>query len=277
MPFIVISQGDNDKIFYEADQLFAQRNYYEASISYERILFQNSPQTEIICKAVLGKVQCYKQISDFEGALHELQRINIYKIPDSFKSEFFYEIALCSYLTNNYESALYHLKEIDFRNNAELENFSNLLYVMTYNQLQQWDSAKLCAIKYINGTYVTNNHIALLTETILELYSKESLPKLKNEKLARNMSMFCPGLGQCYSGYPLDGLLNLSLCTASFLLSVYFVQNGLFLTGAIGGLGLFIKFYFGGVNRAIYLSKKKNTERKRKFIKKINKILLQDY
>jgi TM2 domain-containing membrane protein YozV len=111
-----------------------------------------------------------------------------------------------------------------------------------------------------------NNLVPLMEQTEISkhhlLNKKLYKPRLKNTKLAVVFSAIIPGLGQLYAGYPRESansfILNGTLITGAVLTSL----NYTWIDGTLAFAGWIPRYYIGGINRAIILTKQKNEQKK---------------
>ena len=66
----------------KCDSLYAQGDYFEASVEYERMIFRGKNQADIN-HYKYKKALCYKKMGQFERALNELQPIYFSDASDS--------------------------------------------------------------------------------------------------------------------------------------------------------------------------------------------------
>jgi hypothetical protein len=263
-----------DLLFMRADSLYSCEQYRDAAIEYERIIFKIKGNKEKSL-ALLKKARCYKQINQFTFANHELDQTSYRDLEDSLIYQIRYEKALCSYLNqdfNNSESQLIQILYLTKDTNLVRQSF--LLRTLNLNELNLYDTAYASALRYIRYSEISDIQKGKALNSITQLYSKP--PKLKKEKTARLLCTFIPGSGQIYAGAPLEGLFNFSLQAAALGFAVYEFLDTYYITGYFVGLGMFQKFYFGGIRRAEYLVKKRNYQVTKKFNENVKNILIPD-
>ncbi|MFC1733821.1 tol-pal system YbgF family protein [candidate division KSB1 bacterium] len=242
----------------EGDSLFSKQKYQEAIIAFERVIF-NGCNTETFAEVLIRKSACYKQMGAYEKALHELFRINFNDFDSPVKNKFLYELSLCFYLNNNIESSLAYFQQVSDNKNDKLKMDISFLGMLLMNDLYNWNIAKGYARDYIQLKETDPVVADSLISIINNMYNSKNIPKLKKGKTARTLSFIIPGLGQTYAGYPFDGLLNFALCVGTMYVGGMFFQCGMYFTGIVGGVGLFIKFYYGGLERTTYLVNERNS------------------
>lgn len=249
-----------------ADSLFLAGAYEKAAVKYEAQYFKAENINES-AKALLQKARCYKQLQQFDNALLNLARIPVYSISDSLAEELRYETLLCTYLIEDYHKAEFLISQYK----QEIQRISVqerilMLEVLTKNHLSKYEDAK-AAFKAL----MTLKKINLNTDSVYAL-----VPKLKNPKKAEILSAIIPGSGQVYAGYPLEGAASLLLQTATLGFGAYKIYQGYYFIGFFTGFGLFQKFYFGGMNRAAFLTEKRNKEKNQEFNKKVYQLMMSE-
>jgi len=79
---------------------------------------------------------------------------------------------------------------------------------------------------------------------------RTNYPKLKNETLAKWLSVIIPGAGSIYASNPKHGLTALIGCTTITIASIRFIKNNYYIIPAVTGVGLFTRFYSGAIKNA---------------------------
>lgn len=248
-----------------ADSVYKSANYSEACIAYEWLVY-SVLDNRVKAYSLLQKARCYKHLQSYEKAVNTLSRVSYYHLNDSLDYLIRYEAALNYYLLGNFTEANAQLEQIKLHvKDTTLLNQSLILQIFIDNQLHTFDKAKQDILHYLSTIELDSiEYIDAISEANI-LYSKKKLPKLKNEKTAQWLSVFIPGSGQIYAGYPLEGSINLLLHLATLAFAAEEFYNGFYITAYLGGLGLFQKFYFGSFKRAAYLANKHNYEKTQDF------------
>jgi tetratricopeptide (TPR) repeat protein len=246
----------NNQLFSHADALFARQQFYDASLSYERVVFETrDEQTRAI--ASVKKANCLKQLGQFGKATEGLLRINFGFLPDSLRFWCKYEVALCSYLEGNFTEAQFHLQQAvqQTKDSAFIEQ-TQFLELLVLNGMHKWDEAHVVALEMLDAMELTNK--AELVAEIDELYSKRGIPKLKKEKTAGNWSTWIPGAGHAYAGKPLEGVFSMILNAATMTYLAFNILSANYVTAITINATLLQTFYFGGQKRAKYLVRVRN-------------------
>lgn len=264
----------------EAKKLYNQRKYWEASVLYERCLFELADDTtlesnqfiaSLYINAIKGKISCLKLGGNVGELPDFINRCRQMDIPDSFRQTLAYDEMIALYLSGSYTLAIEANKTIDtaLLNKKEIQ-FSKIINILSLNELNNWTEAKTAYLNYIHE-YVC----------IDSLYKYESLynnfPLLKSEKKAMHLSTIFPGLGLVYAGKPIDGLSNLLLQTGSILFIFSTWQSGYWLTSLLLGGSTFDAFRSGGKRWASKAVNACNDKALFEFKQKINLKVLDLY
>jgi len=259
--FLFVHSSISSQNLKKADDFFKNKNFKEAYLEYERIIFSTKNNEEkILCK--LKKANCYKQLGEFEKAQKTLENLNLKNLDDSLKIKIFYEIALCSYLNGDFKNAENQFLQMNFfiKDKKVLEKYY-ILQILNYNQLGKWKKAKEIFLLYANEKI----NKEFLISNINEIYDEKNFPKIKSTKRAYYLSMFIPGSGQIYAGYFKEGILSFIFHISSISLGIWEITLKNYFTSYVLGAGLLQKFYFGNLRRAEYLTEKHNYLKLKKF------------
>ena len=269
---------------HKADSLFNSDNYFEAAIEYEYQLYQ-SIDAELYNWYHYRKALCYKQQKQFKKANQELQVIYFRNTNDPLFAKVAYQHALCLYLTNDYQKALWKIDDFTFatKDSSVFAHFLPLK-ALIYNELFEWDKAYNELSRY--ALYVEGDNRQLFLDNIALLYGKKHRPKIVNVKKAQDLSRFFPGAGQFYAGKPGEGTLNFLIQLSCMAFGAHQLSNGFTsfqfwnafpFTGYLGGIGLLSKVYVGGIVRAGVLAEQANHDRLNAFNHEVNQLLLQTF
>lgn len=251
-----------------ADSLFAIHQFDQASLMYERAIYERPGDALFLSTTLLSKTNCLKAQQKFEQIGSLLSRIDLSVLSDSLKQEIYFQKALGYYLSDNFE-----LAEKNILPSFNLESFhtntllnSVLLYTFILDELGKWNQAHQVMNDYIqnNKMFTTENKI-VLKQTLDSIYDPSLQPKLRSINKAKTLSLIFPGLGQAYNGNYSKGFLSLLLTSGSATFGVYNVLQANYITAATAGVYLFLYFYFGGANQSGYIVPPKNYIRKRNY------------
>ena len=249
----------------KADSLFHKGEYRDAAIEYDRIVY-TSASSEISARAILGKVECLKQTGQYPLAKTILTGIPVNNLPDSLLFRIHYQAALCGYLAGEFGFAENEMKLLENADQFESENEEILiLKILISNELHKYEQAYELCISFVNRQQVNQNIKDSNKRIFYNLYKKSKRPKIVNPEKASILSTILPGLGQCYSRFPIEGVQSFTLNLLSLSGLVYGILDKYYITGYIIGASLLQKFYYGGQARANYLARKHNYEVSKKF------------
>lgn len=250
-----------------ADSLYKAGRYFEASVSYERMLYNNY-NIEWDCKALTGKLQCLKKQQQYQVAADFIMRNNDNKFPDSIRSQFLYQQALCLYLAGNFDNCLSLIRQINylypnFDNNRMLQ----LLNILSLNELKRWQEGQAEYQNFIRH-YFPEDSTAFQNPYI-------HIPKLKNENTAQWLSTFLPGAGELYAGKPIEALASIILQGTAIYFGIVSWQQKYYFSTWFVGAGLFASFHNGGVRRSEKLVQIYNKKQVMNFNERIKKQMIE--
>ena len=266
---------------FKADSLFNAGNYFQAAIEYEYLFFK----TDGLKKSQLyryKKALCFKYSGNFQKAVNEFQAIYFPDKTDSLFANVAYEHALCLYLINDHQNALWKIDDYAFmvKDSASLVRFLPLK-ALIYNEMGDWSKARAELINY--SRYLDQTDQELFLSMVDDLYNKKNIPKIKKIKTAENLSMFLPGAGQVYAGRPGEGTLNFLIQLSCLAFGAHQLSNGFTtfqfwnafpFTGYLGGIGMWNKIYQGGIKRAGIIAEETNQHRIADFNHNINYLII---
>lgn len=258
------------RFFTAADTLMQQSRFSDAALAYERCVFAcHDTNPEWQNRALLKKAMAYKAQGNFAQTLQTLYRINFYQLTDSARLATGYEIVLNAYLTGQFTDAESQLQQLAYfiPDSATFNQQLLFLKILVLNELQKWPEAKTAFTQYL----ILNRHPPELANIYYDFMRR---PRLKNPQKARRLSTFMPGVGQLYGGNVGAGLLNLGLQLGLLSFGVYEIWQGYYLTGFGTGLALTQAFYFGGIENAETVTKRKNKEKIARYNNRIKQFIL---
>lgn len=244
----------------KGDSLYASGRYFEASIEYERLIFNTGSQADLYYNKY-KKALCYKYLMRFDRALEEFQSMYFPNSNDSLFQRVCYEQSLCFYLNGEPAKALWKIDDY-FHRSADTASYRIFMPVrlLSLNETLQWGEAKECFLRLIQLQNFAPAKEAEMNQLVNKLYEKKNLPRIKSIKKAENLSRFIPGSGQIYAGKTGEGIANFLLNVSILAFSANQVYNGFYITGYLAGLGFFNKTYQGGIKRSGILASQKNEE-----------------
>lgn len=259
---------NEDDYFKVATRLYKEKNYKDAYLMCERIVFSTHNPVKKNT-ALLLKSWCYKKQKNYIKSYKNLSRVDLKKCTYILKTKVLYEKALLSYLNKNLETSLLHLNNLQTIADSSMKQSSLLLKILINNQLHDWKYAKKMSHLYIKNSKLSQTKKDSNLLIIDAYYSEDSLPKLKKESTANRLSSILPGSGQIYAGEVAEGIMGMTLTFGAATYTVYEFLNTYYITGYVVGLGLFQKLYMGEKRRSVYLVKRHNSWEIEKFNKKI--------
>jgi len=259
-----------------SDSLYAAGNYFEASIEYERMIFQAESLSDINYYKY-RKALCYKRLNRFNEAVNELQPIYFSNPSDSMYRLVCYEQSLCFYLNGEPARALWKIDEF-FHRSSDSVSFATFLpiRILCLNETLNWEEAKISFLQYIKMQDFSREEQTEINEVITNLYNKKNRPRVKSIEKAENLSRFFPGSGQIYAGKAGEGIINFLINASVLTFAGFQVYNGFYITGYLAGLGFFNKTYHGGIKRAGVLATQKNEDSMVNFNRDITALILSN-
>lgn len=258
----------------KADSLYATGNYFEASIEYERLIFQGDAEIDLN-RLRYRKALCYRQMNEFERAINVLQSTYFSNANDSLYRFICYEQSLCYYLNNEPARALWKIDEYLHRT-SDSTNFGVFLpiKILSLHETYKWKEAELSFIEFVELQHFEPEKETALKRLAAELYSKKNRPRIKSLNAARNWSRFIPGSGQIYAGKSGEGITNFLINASVLTFAGIQVYNGFYITGYLAGLGFFNKTYHGGMKRAEVIASQTNKQHMVEFNREVNQEII---
>jgi tetratricopeptide (TPR) repeat protein len=255
--YLIEAKGQSEA-FNKANILFDSGKYFEASIEYERVLYEGKPK-EFFNYSRYKKALCYRHLHRFNDALNELNRINLFSASDSLRTLIFYEKAFNHLLADNAQQALFNIQRINEKQvTASTHNNIEPLKILILNKNREWFKARNVFQRWLLDMDIPQEVKKTYSNSINSLYSEKNIPKNYSEEKAQNLSRFIPGAGQVYTNHFWEGAASFTLNAAALGFGLHQLWFRYYFTGYIG-LGVFYKTYFGGMERAVNLA---NIERK---------------
>lgn len=261
-----INQSNTTLYYTQADSLYKTGNFEQCIIACEKYLYFNptSTQRPII---LFKKAKAYQQLGLYDYSSSIFISIPIWRVDTSFYAIIRYNMAINSYMTNNFDQANIFINEaFSYKLPDTLQPDAELLMIVIKCEMQQWDSARFIIQKSSN---LTNEK----KDTLLQ-YLKNPPKTLTLNKLEW-YSRLIPGSGQIVSGYTLEGITSFLLCASALTLGIYQVIAGYYITGYFFGAGLLHGFHSGGLRRLKLIVETENHKRIKKFNETIFLILKQ--
>ena len=235
----------------QADSLYRSGRYFDASIAYERILFENNdPNAQLV--AIFGKTRCLKQEGRYDQAMTFLENWQAYPFPDSSLAEIHYQQALCTYLGGHFENVLSLVDRWSYEHGGHPPTpMLVVLKILALNELGRWKEA---GDAY--HAFVAQREPA---KALPDLYLH--IPRLKSVEKAQWLSQFIPGAGQFYAGRPGEAIFSILVQTAGIWFAVVSFEQHYYVSAWLIGAALFGAFHMGGVRRAEVLVRQSNRKK----------------
>ena len=250
----------------QADQLFANKQYLQAQLMYERVVFLSKNKTTANY-ALLHKAYCLKQLRRFDEAQTTVERAELLPGQDSVNYVLLYEVALNAYLAHQYTQSLKFIEIIKntVKDSGKVKSIM-FLEILALNETYQWDKARALCTQYIKDHHSDQNLEAL--------YGFVKKKPFKSIKKAKKLSWIFPGAGQMYAGVFWRGLSSSVLTLGSLTFGVFSVLNGYYVSGILTGLGMGRTFYAGGRRHAGYQVQQRNLKKIVRYHKRIKDFVL---
>lgn len=265
--FILITRisfsQDLKQSFDFANELFANKDYLGASITYRRVIYFD--KTEVYRK------DCYKNIADclyetqqYEEAADYYELAFFQQKTDSAKAEVIFRKMSCYLIQNNFEYAEIELLNLPSKLNAEQAK-RKIFYTGVLNfSVEKYDLAKAQFLSLVDSTNTDSR------KKIEQLFIKNEKINKLNPRAARIMSMILPGLGQFYAGDIKNGMnsiiLTVGIATWGIVSAVKSTSPFDILVTAAPW---FQRYYMGGYKKAEQIAINEKTKRRSKVYNQI--------
>lgn len=261
----VIFSTKSQSIFDAAKQLEMSGKFIEASVMYERVLFEpeNSKQ---FYQAVFAKIECLKRQQLYSDAVEFIKK-NVYQIiGDSLKNNIYSQWALCNYLNNQLDEAISIVEQtkIYFPLYADTK-WLNFIKIVSLNEQTKWNEAKL-----VYGEWLKSNQ---MDSTLICIY--DSIPKLKSERKASLLATFIPAGGLIYAGKYGEAITSIILQSAGLYYAFVSYEAKYYLSAWLVGTGIAGSFYFGSGRRTETVIKDYNKKKAAAFNDKLKFKLIE--
>jgi TM2 domain-containing membrane protein YozV len=247
-----------------ADSLYQAGRLFDASIAYERILFEaGNPSEQLI--AIFGKTRCLKQQGLYDQAMTFLENWQAYPFPDSSLSEIHYQQILCTYLGGHFENVLSLVDRWPYTHGGRQPALMLVvLKILSLNELGRWQEASDLYHAFI----MERKPVPLPPD----LY--QHIPHLKSVEKAQWLSQLIPGAGQFYAGRPGEAIFSILVQTAGIWFAVVSFEQHYYVSAWLIGAALFGAFHMGGVRRAEVLVRQSNRKKMLTFNEAVREQLL---
>jgi TM2 domain-containing membrane protein YozV len=254
----------SDGFIRQAETLYDAGRYFEASIAWERVLFDNNnPQYQMT--AVMGKTQCLKQQGLFDPAVTFLEGWQSFPFPDSDLVRIHHQLVLCTYLGGHFENTISLVDRWPYEHSGKApEPLLVILKILSLKELQRWKEAGDAYRVFIGARQPA--------ASLPDLYAQ--LPHLKSVNKAIALATFIPGGGQFYAGHPGEAIFSILVQTAGIWFAIVSFEQHYYISAWLVGAALFGAFHMGGVRRSEVLVQRYNRKKILDFNEKVKAQLL---
>ncbi|MFZ4797151.1 MAG: hypothetical protein ACOYMA_06625 [Bacteroidia bacterium] len=250
-----------------ADSLYQIKYSEEAELIYEQNIFESKfgVSTNDI---IFEKALYLKQVKKYEKAKETLLRINENDLTDSFKFNYYYQLSVMNYLTNNHAEVELNINKIKyFIGDSSYRNKLVLLEILNLNKSKKWREAKALLLENFKSKIDTNS--------IHKLYKTALNYKPKSVKTAQALQTFLPGTGQVYIGKTLHGIVNATFILTGLSWGAYNVYNRYYVTSIFTGFLFSYLFYNGGITYTLDNVEKQNNKKVNAINQKLNSRIIE--
>lgn len=240
--------------------------YQEASLLYERVLFDSGNEAEIT-ESIFGKLECLKKLHAFKEAT-DFIKLNIGLVKNEQSQYKLYEqwITL-SYLSNELEQCLSLIQQAKLiYSKLYNEHWLTPIAILCLNEQNKWSEAQNI---YINWLKLNNQ------DTVEVATNYKYIPKLKSIDKAGWLSTFIPGAGQFYARKPIEAITSIIIQGIGIYYGIYSFEQQYYISAWLVGGGIFGSFHFGSTRRSEELVKQYNLKHAHEFNQKIKAMLIQ--
>lgn len=228
----------------------AQDSFAAQLLKLEEQLY-NAQNDTMKNSCALNKFNLYLTHQNYsKNAFSEARRIDYTLIKDiDQRNNFLWNASIIAYLNIERDYAnYYHIHYGELTNDTTLDK-QFLEFLINENYDSKWDSLLLSLSK---KDTLFNGLICL-----------KQLPREEDKKNKYMFaSAFLPGLGSALLGYPVKGVVSLSINTAIVLFMVELARHNLWINTVFFGGALIKKFYVGNIRLTSALYKKKQASKK---------------
>jgi hypothetical protein len=89
-------------------------DYLKNELDFEQAIFSNANNLDSVNRYLFNKANFFKQNNEFNKAIRTLARINENDLTDSIKFEYYYQLSILNYLTNNFTEVDLLLNKVNY-------------------------------------------------------------------------------------------------------------------------------------------------------------------
>jgi len=183
---------------------------------------------------------------NYSASLQELNKIPLYLANPVLLNQILYYQAIILFFNHEYTESLQKLSQANQLDSIHHQS-GQLIKIFCLNHQHLFDSAAKLSKNYVDIYAKNLQKKDSLINLVTKLYNNK--PRIKSERMAKNLALFIPGSGIIYAGKPLEGIFSFTLHAASLSFAVMEFVNHNYLTGYVLGLAVLQKFYFGSQKR----------------------------
>lgn len=238
-----------------AKQFVDGKQYIEASVLYERIIFEPEDIPQLY-QAIAGKIECLKKQHQYIEAIEFIKK-NIFQLSnDSLKSAVYTQWILCNYLANQLDETISLIEQSNIYFPRYIDNkWLGFLKVICLNEQLKWGEAKQVYTQWLRSNKMDT--------AFAKIY--DTIPKLKSENKASWLATFIPGGGLIYAGKYGEAITTILLQGAGLYYAYISYESKYLLSAWLVGTGIAGSFYFGSGRRTETVVKEYNKKKSAAF------------
>lgn len=254
--------SDIDLIVRFGDSLYAQKQYKNALLEYQRAYFFSDGELKSNLGARIG--DCYLLENDLSSARNYYDSAFVHSNIGSSKTNHQFSKVLCLILGENFGYALIETNKIEVDSGSYEQKRKYLYQGICYFGMKQFDESFNCLRNTLPG-----DDTAKLSKLESIFEGRKSLHR-PDKALATIFSIILPGTGQIYSGDFRGGMNSILL-----LGGLYYIGSVISVNGFIVIIPFLYRYYIGGILDARQAAEIRQNEKQHVFYKKLMGILLE--
>lgn len=261
--FLIPGQAQNIDLTYRyANKQMYTGNYDNAIAAYRRVLFFDSTN-HYDNRAYFQVAECYKETGELNKAHYFFDLAYNTARNDSLKNEVTLNKTYLYILQRQAGFAMMELASMGDSLNTHFRKEKQFYNGIIQFREENFEQSK----QHFQEALMTKGKSS--THKLDTLYEELKDVNKLNPKLARYLSLFLPGLGQLYAGYPKEAINSFLLSAGSWGLYFYTLQQYTLLDAILSIYPWFHRYYLGGHYRAGDLLKKKKKKQRNQALTEI--------
>lgn len=234
----LVSAQDLHKTYSFAEKQFKEKEYSEAIINFQRVLFfDNGSYRAVACRRL---AKCYTSLEDYKSANRYFDLAWQAEKNDSIKNEILFEKIAVLLIDRQFSYAMMDLLSITDATSNYFIAKQNFYLGISHFGLNNYKASSECFLKSVDSSELqTRRDITILFERLNHI-------RCPNPKVAKYLSLIMPGTGQFYSGDFRSGINSLLLTGVLALFGTVVAINYSPLDAFIAVLPWFQRYYLGG-------------------------------